>query len=59
MPQQNNKKMNKNCFYCGHTMFKTKSKTEIRNGVAYILTEYTCTNPECGATTVYDKPYDE
>lgn len=49
--------MKKVCFFCGHTMVKNGSRTEIRNGEARKLTELVCTNPSCGNIMILDEPY--
>lgn len=49
--------MKQTCFFCGHPMAKTKSRTEIRDGVARQLTEFVCTNPNCENSKVLDEPY--
>ena len=46
------------CFFCGHTMVENGSKVEVKNGEARLLTEYKCTNPECGNSKIIDRPYD-
>lgn len=46
------------CFFCGHPMTAIKSGSEVRDGMARILTEYVCTNPNCGNQKVLDEPYE-
>ena len=46
------------CFFCGHPMVQTGTKTEIRNGKVRELTEFTCTNPTCRNRKVLDRPYE-
>ena len=46
------------CFFCSHLMVENESKVKVENGEARQLTEYECTNPECGNSKVVDRPYD-
>ena len=46
------------CIFCNHSMVEMGSRTEVRNGEARQLTKFECTNPNCMASKVVDRPYD-
>lgn len=50
--------MENKCFFCGHSMVESKSRIEVKNGEARQITEYDCTNSECGNQKVIDSPYE-
>lgn len=45
------------CEFCGHTMTEINSKTIVRDGENRQIIEYVCTNPNCEAPKVVDRPY--
>lgn len=50
--------MKNNCVFCGHSMMESQSRIEVTNGEARQITEFDCTNSECGSHKVVDSLYE-